>query len=189
MRQPTSTTSTAALGRPCTICHHRLRAEIEQGIEMGVTISALAERFDFSKSAGYRHVRLHLHPEIPTGSANVYADQPSNILGRLVEVADDLRNMRRAAVSAGNTLSAARTATAEIRALSVMADRLGIENLDVLDTLTQVSDIARAFVGVGARYPEAGDALVSALEARGKTEAADNLRTALEGQRTEMAVK
>ena len=49
--------------RPCTVCAHASRAQIEIGLVHGIAAAALAARFpDLSKDAIWRHGKNHLSP-------------------------------------------------------------------------------------------------------------------------------
>ena len=53
-----------AMGRPCTICTHPERAEIEQGIAERFSCRRLAQRYDVSISALSRHLKVHVGQEL-----------------------------------------------------------------------------------------------------------------------------
>lgn len=68
---PSSQTSTKAPGRPpgrpCTICNHARRAEIEEALGRGLPFRKVAERFGVSTTSAHRHKRDHLgKPQQPT---------------------------------------------------------------------------------------------------------------------------
>jgi hypothetical protein len=149
---------------------------------MGVSVLALMGRFEFSRSAGYRHLRFHLRPETLVRSVTEYAEDATDLLARLTEIANDLRNVRRAAVSTGNVGSAVRAADAEVRALVAMSDRLGVDDSTVMNALDQLSAVARAAVTVAVEQPLAAEALVQALEERGAVVAAQSVREAVQAR-------
>lgn len=47
-------------GRPCTICGHVNRLEIERALESGESLRAVAARFELSRSGLHRHNTSHL---------------------------------------------------------------------------------------------------------------------------------
>jgi len=185
MRMPTNTqhSSTARQpGRPCSLCAHRHRAEIDAALEMGVSVLALMGRFEFSRSAGYRHLRLHLRPETLMRSVTDHAEDATDLLSRLTEVADDMRNMRRAAVATGNVPSGVKAADAEVRAVLAISERLGVDDSTVIHALDQLSAVARAALVVAEEQPQAAKALLYALEERGAIAAAETVRQALQAR-------
>jgi hypothetical protein len=50
--------------RPCTICIHDQRAEIDQALASGKPFRYVSERFGTSRSAAFRHKRDHLAPHL-----------------------------------------------------------------------------------------------------------------------------
>jgi hypothetical protein len=51
-------------GRPCSICNHDQRAEIDRALAAGKPFRYVAERFGTSRSAACRHKRDHLAPHL-----------------------------------------------------------------------------------------------------------------------------
>jgi transposase-like protein len=51
-------------GRSCTICAHRERAAIDLGLARGVSVTALARRYDLGTDAIYRHRKGHLPAQL-----------------------------------------------------------------------------------------------------------------------------
>ncbi len=49
-----------AMARPCGICNHMNRSEIELGLESGQSIRVVAARFGISRSALHRHGTSHV---------------------------------------------------------------------------------------------------------------------------------
>ncbi len=59
------------MARPCTVCRHPQRAEIDQALVAGASFRDVAGRFGTSKSALERHRREHLS----TAIARAYEEQ------------------------------------------------------------------------------------------------------------------
>jgi hypothetical protein len=51
-------------GRSCTICAHRERPAIDLGLARGVSVTALARRYDLSTDSIYRHRKGHLPAQL-----------------------------------------------------------------------------------------------------------------------------
>jgi hypothetical protein len=118
------------LGRPCTICTLPNRAEIDAKLVTGAFVTSIATRYGVSGRSLYRHRAAHLERPL-LEAASVALDLGT----RAFEIADDLRRTRRTAQLSGNHLAATRAAMAEIKALEVLGDRLGLEDAGTLDLL------------------------------------------------------
>jgi len=51
-------------GKLCTVCAHRERAAIDLALARGVSVSALARRYDVSTDSLYRHRKAHLTAQL-----------------------------------------------------------------------------------------------------------------------------
>jgi hypothetical protein len=49
---------------PCTVCRHRELAGINLGLARGVSVRALARRYQVHRDALYRHQKNHLPPQL-----------------------------------------------------------------------------------------------------------------------------
>ena len=51
-------------GKLCSVCAHRERAGIDLALARGVSVSALARRYDLSTDSIYRHRKAHIPPQL-----------------------------------------------------------------------------------------------------------------------------
>jgi hypothetical protein len=167
------------LGRPCSICNSRFKREINQAIESGISISVLSEKFEFSRSSGYRHAHHHLHPDPGVISLAEYAEVTTNLLDRFAEIADDMRNIRRAAVAAGNTANAVKAADQELKTLLVMSERMGVDDTRVQEVLSQFRAVSFASLRVMEKHEKVGQAIIAQLETDGESDAQMSVKRVL----------
>jgi hypothetical protein len=171
------TKSTQTLGRPCSVCSLQpsRRNEVDGLIESGIAISVVSTQTGISKASLYRHSNNHGSTVSDEIESVTYAGTPTAMLARLDEISNDLRTVRRAAVAAGNALAATRAADAETRSLVAMADRLGVEDTDLAESLVRLSALARSVGQAGRRNPEVGALIVEVLRDNGQDQTADDL--------------
>lgn len=165
------------IGRPCTICAHADLSEIDAGIIAGTPIARLSRDHGVSADSVRRHIRSHLAPEARQALRGAESLSTSDLISRVADVADSARDARLSALDDGERSVALRAGTAEVRALEALFDRLGVDDLEVLDQLRDGERLATA-VGIATRVdPALGRAIASRLRALG----ADEMATALEG--------
>src|SRR5436190_21551331 len=56
--------SLAKTGPKCTVCAHREHAALDLALARGVSVNALAKRYQLGSDAIYRHSRNHLPPQL-----------------------------------------------------------------------------------------------------------------------------
>lgn len=73
--EPMSDTSRTSRtnGRPCSVCEHAERRNVETALLAGASIREVAQRYGLTKSTVARHQRLHLLPKLTAAESAVPA--------------------------------------------------------------------------------------------------------------------
>lgn len=149
------------------MCHHGEREGIERDLLMGGTFRGVARHWGLSSDAVRRHVHGHLQgalqEEILTATGTVGMD----LAARVLEIAESARDVRLDSEADARTAIAA--GRAELDALAVLADRLGIRKTEIADSVVDASDLVKAVATVAPDNPAILDLLADGLEARGRT--------------------
>lgn len=112
-------------GRPCTICEHPDREDIDDDLRCGVRYRSISQRYsiDSEHSLG-RHARSHLKA-VPAPPATQDATDPERLKARILELEDRIRrfidNIERSAAHAPVTVAAMR----ELRMTLDLLARIG----------------------------------------------------------------
>lgn len=176
--------SRRSAGRPCSVCRHAGRDQIEIGLLAGESVSLLSHRFGVSTDSIYRHTRAHLAPAARTALDGPGAMPPSVIASRVLEIADDLRTSRRNAQNSGRRADAIRAADAELKALTTLSDRLGVTDVEILAELDNTSRLITALGTVIRRDPAIADVLAAELRDAGHHSEASELDLVATSART-----
>lgn len=164
-------------GRPCHVCRHAQRAEIERTLSSGtVTYRAAARLYGMSRESVRRHVDAHLDIADREAVREVSPAPALALAAALADVADHAADTRRDADARGDDALALRAGRSEIVARLALADRFGITTADAHAELTEANDLAGAVLFAMRDRPEVGDALADALDALGHTRGARDLR-------------
>jgi hypothetical protein len=110
-----------------------------------------------------------------------------DLIARVADIANDAQSTRRAAIAVGEDSVALKAGDAELRALSVLTSRFGVDDLLVLEQLGDAQKLARAVGSLAATHPEAVRTLAIALERSGATEMATSLSSVLKNERKEVS--
>lgn len=187
----TTTALARRTGRPCLVCNHGERDGIERDLLLGGTFRGVARHWGLSSDAVRRHVHGHLQGALQEDILTATGSAGLDLAARVLEIAESARDVRLDSEADARTAIAA--GRAELDALSVLSDRLGIRKADISDSVQDASDLVQAVATVARDNPEVLDLLALGLEARGRTgwawsyrEAAKRIRakkadTALEG--------
>ena len=126
--------------RPSVIRHHPQRVEIEKLLGTS-SVAEVARRFGLSESATRRwRDRMALTEVDDDGPALA----PGMLAGQILEIVRSLSAVRARADALGNDATAIRAATAELAAVGVLLDRLGIESEDALNAVVEAEALAKA---------------------------------------------
>lgn len=171
-----------SIGRPCTTCHHPERADIERAIASGVRFRAISQRFpNVSPDSLQRHCANHIANSLRADFRGEPGLSPTDLYSRMLAVADAAR----AARTAGGTSAreALRAGDAELRALTAIASRMGVDASALTAELEAARDdlsasegayeaLAMAFAFVLQTVPGARQAALSALDRQSTTASA-----------------
>lgn len=148
------------MARPCSVCALSMRSDIDQLLADGVSVTALAARYGFSESAGYRHKNSH------TERPSLDLLELPDLTSRVAEVADSLRRARVRAEVTSNGTVAVRAAAAELRALDTLSTRLGIDDLSLTTLIDETTAALRRVVRLAMDNPDLLDSLDQHSETR-----------------------
>ena len=162
--------------RTSQIVNHPSRLAIEQAVIAGVPIVRIADEFRVSASSIYRHQQRHLGPVLREAMRTIERGSTASLVERIADIAADALTARRAALEAGQTTAAVKAGDHELRALTTLLDRLGIDSTDTLDQLRDGEILARAVGSVSRSHPRVAEALALTLTEMGADEMAESLR-------------
>lgn len=136
---------TRQVGRPCTVCEHDERAEIDRQLVRGVPFRNVSERFGLSTAALHRHKNAHV-PKIVSEAAEREAEEVEEE-ERLTAAAllDDLRDIRETARRLGakaeleGDLQTALRAVGELRQIVATGLR-GVETHELEERITALEE-------------------------------------------------
>lgn len=149
------------VGKPSTIAVHPARAEIERALDAGEPYRSISSKYGVSRSALSRFA-LSRAPLV-----RVLNEEPNvtDVVPRLLEAADDARDLRRHTRSSGNPPARARAIKVEADILTTLADRLGIDELAIEDFYLQTNSLVRALMQQAKTDPDATRSLIRTLRA------------------------
>ena len=168
------------MARPCTICQHEQRAEIDAALVESAPNRRVAAQFGFSEQAVRRHKAAHLPAAMARASEAAAVARGDDLMGQVREQQArvgrlflEAEAVLAAAKKAGKlriVLSAVRTAAGTIHeargGVDLMARLLGELNdsVTVLLDSPEWLDIRNRIIRALQPYPEAGAAVVAALK-------------------------
>lgn len=165
----------ATIGRPCRVCNHPGIREIHRRVLRGDSIPLIAVENRLSASSVYRHLRSHVSEDFKSGLSPAQQIEVSDLATRVLDIADDLRATRERASRNGSPAAAVRAASAELRAIDSLLDRLGVDSRETSELLSNGEALARA-VGTAVRqHPEVAPLIAGPLRERGHPELAQAL--------------
>lgn len=167
---------TARRGRPCSVCRHPDRAQLESQLSTGEhSLRAIARQYDLAPENVRRHVRGHVAPEVRQAMIAVAGTPALSIAARLLDVADSARDARLAAEEAGDDRLAALMGQSEARTLDSLV-RMGVTSADVASSIHDAHAVMQVFGTVAREHPEVVDAMVDVLDRRNQTAWADQIK-------------
>lgn len=124
--------------RPCTICHHDQRVEIEEHLVRGLPYRVVAEKFGTSSSALYRHKNRHLakhlakayEEEQVTRAAQLaqqFEDRKAKDIGKAIDVAVQLRAINAACLEILQKSRASESHSVSLRAVDRIHRQLELQ--------------------------------------------------------------
>lgn len=158
----------------CSACRHPQRELIDAALLSNRSLREAARQFGLSKDALHRHTE-HIdddtRAEVRTSSGVDVLD----VAGRVRDLANDARATRIALQGRGEYRAALRASEVELRVLGDLSDRLGIDDLAMLDQIDQMQTAMQALGHAIAYQPEIAARIVARLRDHHKTEMADYL--------------
>ena len=160
------------VGPRCTICNHPARPQIDLAIATGVAKRAIAERFQVSRDAVWRHGQTHLTAEMRAALATKLLQREGDTRRILLEEGAGVSEALKAIRGPLFGLFLAAVDTGDNRAATALSGRLH-ENLALVAKLTgelvphagttitnillspDFQRLRAELIGVLARYPEA----------------------------------
>ena len=152
------------MSRPCTVCRHKRRQEIEAALVAGTTYRTIADRWRISKTALIRHKSACVAPKV----AEAVAAAESEHTERLIDQVRGLHDRTVAlVVTVEGILGRARKPAAKLAAV-VVAAKVVKEirgNMELLGRLTGELDSGKTTVNVfhNPQWIELRGAIVAAL--------------------------
>jgi hypothetical protein len=175
-------------GRPCRICSSSERSAIESRL-LTQSVSTISGQFGISTSSIHRHVAAHLQPELREALRGSQSVSTSDLMQRIAEIADAARDARRAAIGSSNTSASIRAGDGELRALLALLNQLGIDDIEILNTLREGEVLARAVGAVAGAYPDLGELIAVQLDKAGADTMASALRSSISRNDTRKVVR
>ncbi|CAN5124277.1 hypothetical protein BH11ACT5_BH11ACT5_02640 [soil metagenome] len=109
----------------------------------------------------------------------------ADLLSRAAEVADAARGIRQNAQDAGQPLVALRAGDAELRSLTLLADRFGVDDTTVPALIAWARIVYTSALAVAVTNPEFQAALSAELRRHGEREGAEDLEQLAEQRRAQ----
>lgn len=163
-------------GRPCTVCASGDRDAVERDLLTGGTFRGVARRWGLSSDAVRRHVRAHVEHAMREDILDASGSVGVELSARVLDIAESARDVRLDAESDGRTAIAA--GRAELEALGILADRLGVTKAETEANVRDALDLMLAIRHVARDHPEVLYVLADGLDARGRRAWAQQYRDA-----------
>lgn len=165
------------------------RSLLERDAMAGRPYSVIAREHGVSRDAVRRHVTQHVAPAVRAAAAEHVEEATAVALAeRIRDVANAARDTRLRLAAGGRDLDSLKAGESEVRALTTLAERLGVTRLTEIEQAREVEDIARAIPEAIRAHPGIATPLADALRARGQAKGANALegiaRRATEGNPT-----
>lgn len=171
-----TSTAPARVGRPCTICTSADRDAVERDLLTGGTFRGIARRWGLSSDSLRRHVEGHVTAALRNDIIDASGTAGVELATRVLDIAESARDVRVDSESDGRTAIAA--GRAELEALTVLADRLGVKTAEVAENVRDSLDLLNAIRFVARDHPEVLFLLADGLDARDRTAWAKQYREA-----------
>lgn len=173
----TSASTPARIGRPCTICASDDRDAVERDLLTGGTFRGVARRYGLSSDSLRRHVRGHVSEALRDDLLDNSGLAGVELASRVMDIIDSARDVRVDSESDGRTAIAA--GRAELEALGILADRLGVRTEETAENVRDALDLLAAIRVVARQHPDVVLVLADGLDARGRTRWAQQYREAV----------
>ena len=178
------------IGLRCTICNHPARPQIDLAIATGLSKRAVAERFNVSRDAVWRHGQAHLTPEMRAALATkllqregdtrrILLEEGASVSEALKAIRGPLFGLFLAAVDIGDHKAAAALAGRLHENLAIVAKLTGELAPQASTNITNVllspdyQRLRAELVRVLTRYPEAQAEVAAVFRQAGLRAAAE----------------
>src|SRR5262249_29573788 len=179
-----------SVGLRCTICNHPARPQIDLAIATGLSKRAVAERFQVSRDAVWRHAQAHLTAEMRAALATkllqrdgdtrrILLEEGTGVTEALKAIRGPLFGLFLAAVDTGDNKAAAALAGRLHENLALVAKLTGELVPHAAASITNIllsPDFQRLraeLIRVLARYPEAQEQVAAVFRQAGVRAAAE----------------
>ena len=151
------------MGRHSTVATHPQRARIESMLDDGVSYSEIARRVGGTSIASVGRFALSRKSEL----ARIADDLPNvtDLSSRLIEAADDARDLRRHSRAAGTPVARARAIRAEVEVLTKLLQGLDVTDSTHGELADQVKSLIHSLSEFAKRQPEHARPLIELLRA------------------------
>ena len=149
------------MGRTSKIVDHPQRRVIDYALDNGETYASIVARVgntSISAISRYAIARRGSLAQAVDSESSI-----SNVVGRLVEAADDAQELRRQSRVAGTPVARARAIKVETEILSKLIAELGIGETTTAEHLAQVDELIRALAEHAQTQPESARSLLETL--------------------------
>jgi hypothetical protein len=168
------------MARPCSVCSHTSRAEIDRELGGLRPVADVARMFEIGESSLRRHARNHLSGSLLVAASLEDGPQVSDYASALSLALSDVMAVRRAALAAGQAATVLRAAATTERLVSTM----GVDDEEVVRQLRDGERLALAVGQTARRHPEFAVALRDHLAASGEHELAEAMNSLAAAPRT-----
>jgi hypothetical protein len=165
------------MGRRNSVTTHPKRLDIERAIRNGESLTSISARFG---SVSVSSLSRYAISQKAALVRLIDADEgPTELAARFRELADSARKLRQLADMGGNTSERARAIQAEREVLIAISDRLGIDDLSVVEFMTDTKELVSVLRSFASESPDAAEHLLLRMSKHaGLTELALHLRRA-----------
>jgi hypothetical protein len=152
----------------CSICNHHASDAISAAILAGVELRVIAERWDgaISTSSLSRHAQQHLAPAL-RAQARDSPVAPTDLLLRLIDVADSARSARLEAEATGTPVQRTRSADLEVKVLQSLLGQYGVNASSTGQALQDAERLVRAVGRYAVNNPLAAGTLIREIKSGG----------------------
>lgn len=148
----------------CGWCWDARRQEWERRLTSGEAMRSIALDTPFSVSAGNRHVRHHMNPELLKEMRATTQVHISDFTDRLAALTEETAQVRAYARQVNDPKLLLSAVQAERETLNVLLARLGVDDTEAVAVLREAKALASALAAVLPQSPAVARALSEHLE-------------------------
>lgn len=147
------------MSRASTVATHPQRARIESMLDDGVSYADIVRTYPVLSLASVGRFALSRRSEL----AKIASDEPgvTDVLSRLVQIADHAQEIRRHMKVAGTPVAQSRAIKTESEILTKLLTELGVDDVTVLDALTESQSLIGGFKVFLRSFPESAHDLLN----------------------------